>query len=112
MGLPFTILVTIRIDPGRMSDFLAALRDVLTPARNEATNILLYAHTLDEDAGTVVLFERWLDYDVYLNEVLQTAHYRRYVELSEPLYIVPRKVLFLTPIDSYSASLLGNEHPS
>jgi hypothetical protein len=30
---------------------------------------------------------------------LQTEHYRRYLNIAEPLYVAPREVRFLTPID-------------
>jgi hypothetical protein len=31
--------------------------------------------------------------------VLQTEHYRRYLSIAEPLYVAPREVRFLTPVD-------------
>lgn len=49
--------------------------------------------------GTVVLFERWLDSEAYLNQVLPSDHYRRYLDLTEALYVAPREVTFLTPIE-------------
>jgi quinol monooxygenase YgiN len=98
VGTPFTMMVTLRIDPDRMPEYLGALGEVLGPARNEPTNVFLYPHTVEEP-GTIVLFERWLDSDAYLNEVLQTEHYRHYLSISEPLYVAPREVRFLTPID-------------
>jgi quinol monooxygenase YgiN len=96
--MPFTMMVTLKIDPDRMVEYLAALSDVLGPARGEPTNVFLYAHTV-ETAGTIVLFERWLDSDTYLNQVLQTDHYRHYLNLTESLYVAPREVVFLTPIE-------------
>jgi quinol monooxygenase YgiN len=98
MGTPFTVMVTLRIDPDRIPEYLAALGDVLEPARNEPTNVFLYPHCVEE-SGTIVLFERWLDSDAYLNEVLHTEHFRRYLSISEPLYVAPREVRFLTQID-------------
>jgi quinol monooxygenase YgiN len=98
MGTPFTMVVTLRIDPDRMPEYLAALRDVLESARNEPTNVFLHPHCVEE-LGTIVLFERWLDSDAYANEVLQTEHFRRYLSITEPLYAGPREVRFLTPID-------------
>jgi quinol monooxygenase YgiN len=98
MGTPFTVMVTLRIDPDRMPEYLAALRDVLEPARNEPTNVFLYPHCVEEP-GTIILFERWLDSDAFVNEVLHTEHYRRYLTIAEPLYAAPREVRFLQPID-------------
>jgi quinol monooxygenase YgiN len=98
VGTPFTFVATLKIDPDRMPEYLSALRDVLGPARNEPTNVFLYPHCTEEP-GTIVLFERWLDSDAFVNEVLQTEHYRRYLSIVEPLYVASREVRFLTPID-------------
>jgi quinol monooxygenase YgiN len=57
-----------------------------------------YPHCVEEP-GTIILFERWLDSDAFINEVLHTEHYRRYLTIAEPLYAAPREVRFLTPID-------------
>ena len=52
-----------------------------------------------EEPGTIILFERCLDSDAFVQEVLHTEHYRRYLSIAEPLYAAPREVRFLTPID-------------
>ena len=35
----------------------------------------------------------------FVDEVLRTEHYRRYLSIAEPLYAAPREVRFPTPID-------------
>jgi hypothetical protein len=50
-------------------------------------------------AGTGSAGRCWLDSGAFVNEVLHTEHYRRYLSIAEPLYAAPREVRFLTPID-------------
>ena len=99
MGKPFTMAVTLSIDPARRDEYLAALRDVLEPARNESTNVFLYPHFSEEEPNKVVLFERWLDKDVYFDEVLKTDHYVRYLTATESMYSAPRDVRMLDPVE-------------
>jgi quinol monooxygenase YgiN len=103
MTQPLTMNVTLFIKPECREEFLVALRDVLTPARQEPACIYLYATEAMNEPGRIVLFERWRDQDEYITDILQRDYFQRYLKISEGAYAAPRIVVGLTPIEPVNA---------
>ncbi|MFD6157437.1 putative quinol monooxygenase [Nocardia sp. NPDC060256] len=91
--------MTLTIKPESRTEFLAALRAVLVPARSEPGCVCLYANESVDEPGKFVLHERWRDMDEYVNEVLQRDYFQQYLNLSENAYAAPRVVVMLNPIE-------------
>jgi quinol monooxygenase YgiN len=98
MAKPFSMLVTIFIKPECREEYLEALRTVLPLARSEPSCVSLRAHEMADEPGTFVLVEDWRDQDEYLQGVLQSDYFQRYLKASEAMYAKPRAVTFLHPI--------------
>lgn len=91
--------VTLTIRPESREEYLAALREVLVPARREPSCVFLHANESVDEPGKIVLLERWRDSDEYVGQVLQREYFRKYLELSENAYAAPRVVVMLDPIE-------------
>lgn len=94
---PFTMSVTLTIQPERREEFLGALDAVLGPARAEPGCVFLHVGESTERRGTFVLFERWRDPQGYFEEILRRAHFQQYLATSEAAYATPRVVVLLDP---------------
>ncbi len=81
---PFTMSVTLTIQPERREEFLGALDAVLGPARAEPGCVFLHVGESTERRGTFVLFERWRDRQEYFEEILRRAHFQQYLALVRP----------------------------
>ena len=101
---PLVMNVTLVIEPEHRERYLAALREVLPPARAEEACVRLDVGEVADRPGTFVLSEHWRSAREYVEEVLALPFFRRYLEVTEPLYAVPRAVLVLTPVAAEGAS--------
>jgi quinol monooxygenase YgiN len=95
---PLVMNVTLVIEPEHREQYLSALREVLPPARAEAACVHLDVGEVADRPGTFVLFEHWRSAKEYVEEILRLPYFQRYLEITEPLYAVPRTVLVLTPV--------------
>jgi quinol monooxygenase YgiN len=103
MSEPFTMVVTLFIRPECRDEYLAILREVLVPAREEPGCVFIYANEASDEPGRIVLFERWRDLDEYTDEILQRDYFQRYLALSEAMYAAPRVAVGLNPIEPIEA---------
>ena len=86
---------TLRIEPEHRDAFLAALGEVIVPARALEGCLLLEAGEVADDPNVVVLTERWKNGNQYLSEYLQLPFYQKYLAASEGVYSAPREVKVL-----------------
>lgn len=95
---PLVMNVTLVIAPEHREQYLRALRAVLPPARAEAACVHLDVGEVAERPGTFVLSEHWRSAKEYVQEILPQSYFQQYLEVTEPLYAVPRSVLVLEPV--------------
>lgn len=96
---PLVMNVTLVFEPEDREQFLSALHEVLPQARAEAACLHLDVGEVADRPGTFVLSEHWRSAKEYVEEILRLPYFRKYLEISEPLYAVPRTVRLLTPVD-------------
>ncbi len=101
-GVPLFMNVTLTINPERLEQFLAALRDVLPAARAEPTCIYLHAGQSVTESNVFILSEGWRDLVEYRDVVLQKPHFQAYLQISESAYAKPRLVQPLIPVQTDS----------
>lgn len=94
--------VTLTIDPERVEQFLAALRDVLPAARAEPTCIYLHVGRTVADPNVFILSEGWRDLVEYRDVILHKPYYQAYLQISESAYAKPRVTQPLIPIEEDS----------
>lgn len=85
-----TILATLSAKEHKQDQLRKVLADVVSPSRSEAGCILYALYESEERDGTFVFFEKWKDEDA-LQAHIETDHYQKYRELSEP-YLASRDV--------------------
>ncbi|MFP7169565.1 putative quinol monooxygenase [Terribacillus halophilus] len=85
-----TILATLSAKADKQKELKEVLLDAVGPSRAEAGCILYALHESEEHDGTFVFFEKWSD-EAALQAHLETEHYRKYRESSEP-YLASREV--------------------
>lgn len=95
-----TVQVTLTIKPEFREEFLAVLREVMVPLQQEPSCVFVYASESVEEPGKIILFERWLDLDSYLNEILHKDYYQPFHQLCEKAFAAPRVVVPLSPIET------------
>lgn len=105
MPQPFSMNVTLTIRPERREVFLDALREVLPHARGEEACVYLNVGQSLEDPNVFINSEAWRDLDEYRDEILNKEYFRRYLEISEAAYAVPRVVVLLSPIEPAAGEL-------
>jgi quinol monooxygenase YgiN len=97
-GVPLFMSVTLTINPERLEQFLAALRDVLPAARAEPTCIYLHAGRSVTEPNVFILSEGWRDLVEYRDVILRKPYFQAYLQISESTYARPRVVQPLTPV--------------
>ncbi|TVT60216.1 hypothetical protein FNH05_04740 [Amycolatopsis rhizosphaerae] len=97
-GVPLFMNVTLTIRPERREEFLAALREVLPPARAESNCIYLHVGQSMTEPDVFVLSEGWHDLAEYRDVVLPKPYFQTYLQISESTYARPRVVVPLTPV--------------
>jgi quinol monooxygenase YgiN len=101
-GVPLFMNVTLTIDPERLEQFLAALRDVLPAARAEPSCIYLHAGQSVTESNVFILSEGWRDLVEYRDVILQKPYFQAYLQLSESTYAKPRVTQPLIPVQTDS----------
>lgn len=97
-GVPLFMSVTLTIKPERRESFLAALNEVLPPARSEPACVFLHVGQSVTDPDVFLLSEGWRDLVEYRDVVLRQPYYQTYLQISESAYARPRVVTPLRPI--------------
>ena len=97
-GVPLFMNVTLTIDPARLEQFLAALRDVLPAARAEPTCVYLHVGRSVTDPNVFILSEGWRDLVEYRDVILQKPYFQAYLQISESTYAKPRVTQPLIPV--------------
>lgn len=101
-GVPLFMSVTLTINPERLEQFLAALRDVLPAARAEPTCIYLHAGRSVTEPNIFILSEGWRDLVEYRDVILQKPYFQAYLQISESAYAKPRITQPLIPVEEDS----------
>jgi quinol monooxygenase YgiN len=101
-GVPLFMNVTLTIDPERLEQFLAALRDVLPAARAEPTCLYLNAGRSVSAPNVFILSEGWGDLVEYRDVILQKPYFQAYLQISESAYAKPRVTQPLIPVEEDS----------
>ena len=99
---PFTILVSIRLKPGRADEFLALLNDVFDAMKAEDTFVNATALRSADDPDTIMLYETWLDRENFMTEQLKRPYRERYEARLPEILRAPRELSFYEPIRSMS----------
>jgi len=101
-GVPLFMNVTLTIDPERLEQFLAALRDDLPAARAEPTCIYLHAGQSVTESNVFILSEGWRDLVENRDVTRQKPYFQAYLQLSESTYAKPRVTQPLIPVQTDS----------
>jgi quinol monooxygenase YgiN len=101
-GVPLFMNVTLTIDPERLEQFLAALRDVLPAARAEPACLYLHAGRSVSEPSVFILSEGWRDLVEYRDVILQKPYFQAYLQISESAYAKPRVTQPLIPVEEDS----------
>lgn len=92
MADPVTVLVTLRLKPGREAEFLGLLAPVLNAMRHEPSFLNAILHQDPEDPRRILLYETWTDRRE-LVEVQMHRPYRAAYEARLPALLEqPRQV--------------------
>lgn len=84
----FCIWVTLRIDPARRSEFLAAItEDAVCSVRDEPGCIGFDIIELDEQQGRYALYERYVDETAFSQDHQQSPHYAVYRAVAQDLIL-------------------------
>jgi len=100
--VPLFMNVTLTIRPECRESFLAALNEVLPPARAEPGCLFLHAGQSATDPDVFVLSEGWRDLAEYRDVVLRKPYFQTYLQISENAYARPRVVTPLIPVQEKS----------
>lgn len=96
-GTPYVRLAELEIDPARLEEFSAAIRDeIATAIRIEPEVLALYAVFEKDDPSRVRVFEIYADEGAYRSH-LDTPHFLRFRAATETM-IRSRRLLDAVPI--------------
>jgi len=101
-GVPLFMNVTLTINPERLEQFVAALRDVLPAARAEPACIYLHAGQSVTEPNVFILSEGWRDLVEYRDVILRKPYFHAYLRISESAYAKPRVTQPLIPVQTDS----------
>jgi quinol monooxygenase YgiN len=91
-GEPVTVLVTLRIRPGREAEFLALLAPVLDAMRTEPTFVTASLHRDPADPSRFLLHEVWADRTDLIEVQVKRPYRADYWARLPELLAAPREV--------------------
>src|SRR5687767_7351549 len=95
--MPFVRVAELEIDPTRLDDYTAAVREEIeTSVRVEPGVLAIYAVAEKDNPSKLRFFEMYADEAAYRSHIA-SPHFRKYVEVTRDM-ITSRRLLDVTPV--------------
>ncbi|KAI0012232.1 hypothetical protein F4779DRAFT_81630 [Xylariaceae sp. FL0662B] len=99
ISTPFTLLVTVYIDPTNVEKFLAAFKPVFDSVAAEPECASFEVYKSPSEPGKLSWVENWSkSREWFMEHQITKPYYKDYLDITEPMFIKPREVSFLEPL--------------
>lgn len=95
--MPFVRIAELEIDPAQLESYKAAVKEEMeTSVRVEPGVLAIYAVAEKDNPSKLRFFEMYTDEAAY-NAHRESAHFKKYVEITKPM-IISRRLIDTVPI--------------
>ncbi|KAF5506292.1 hypothetical protein CGCS363_v004279 [Colletotrichum siamense] len=96
-----TFYVTIHLDPENVGKWFEIAKPVFEKIKAEPQLVFFELYRSPNDPGAISWLEKWSESREWLFEIqLKKDYYTDYFAATEPLFVKPREIKFLTPVGS------------
>ena len=104
---PFTLIATIPLKPECVDEYLALVAEVNDRMRYEPTFLNTVLSRSDDEPGTIVIHEMWLDRDDFTSVQMKRDYRARYEARLPALLRAERTMRYFEPVRADFAFMSG-----